>query len=142
MAMFADILSNFDLHNINTNGLLLLSNHRCPLRSRDFEKSRRLNLLRITSETQLLLMIKHIYQIKVNILFYHRDMFICHYQICFILHLIIFLCLFYTLVAASSTMADIASNNLSQPAPIESDFASINFFNCFMMKLNTYIFLR
>ena len=47
--MFADTLSNFDLHmrNINTNGLLLLSNHRCPLRSRDFEKSRRLNLLRI-----------------------------------------------------------------------------------------------
>ena len=49
MAMFADTLSNFDLHmrNINTNELLLLSNHRCPLRSRDFEKSRRLNLLRI-----------------------------------------------------------------------------------------------
>ena len=49
MAMFADTLSNFDLHmrNINTNVLLLLSNHRCPLRSRDFEKSRRLNLLRI-----------------------------------------------------------------------------------------------
>ena len=41
MAMFADTLSNFDLHmrNINTNGLLLLSNHRCPLRSGDFEKA-------------------------------------------------------------------------------------------------------
>ena len=49
MAMFADTLSNFDLHmrNINTNGLLLLSNHRRPLRSCDFEESRRLNLLRI-----------------------------------------------------------------------------------------------
>ena len=49
MAMFADTLSNFDLHmrNINTNGLVLLSNHRCPLRSCDFEKS---NLLRIYNE--------------------------------------------------------------------------------------------
>ena len=30
MAMFTDTLSNFDLHmrNINTNGLVLLSNHR------------------------------------------------------------------------------------------------------------------
>ena len=39
--MFADTLSNFDLHmgNINTNGLVLLSNHRCPLRSRDFKKA-------------------------------------------------------------------------------------------------------
>ena len=47
--MFADTLSNFDLHvrNINTNGLVLLSIHRRPSRSRDFEKSRRLNLLRI-----------------------------------------------------------------------------------------------
>ena len=68
---------------------------------------------------------------------------ICHYQICFILHLIIFLCLFYTLVAASSTMTGIASNNLSQPAPIESVFSEINFFYFFdTMKLNTYIFLR
>ena len=41
MAMFADTLSNFDLHmrNINTNGLVLPSNHRRPLRSRDFEKA-------------------------------------------------------------------------------------------------------
>ena len=47
--MFADTFSNFDLHmrNIKTKGLVLLSNHRRPLRSRDFEKSRRLNLLRI-----------------------------------------------------------------------------------------------
>ena len=87
-------------------------------------------------------MIKHIYQNKVNILFYHRDVLICHYQIYFILHLIIFLCLFHTLVAASSTMADIASNNLSQPAPIESVFSATNFFVVDMMKLNTYIFLR
>ena len=41
MTMFADTLSNFDLHmhNINTNGLALLFNHRRPLRSRDFEKA-------------------------------------------------------------------------------------------------------
>ena len=32
MAMFADAMSNFDLHmrNINTNGLVLLYNHRRP----------------------------------------------------------------------------------------------------------------
>ena len=49
MAMFADTMSNLDLHmrNINSNGLVLLSNHRRPLRSRDFEKSRRLNLLSV-----------------------------------------------------------------------------------------------
>ena len=41
MAMFADTLSNFDLHmrNIYTNGLVLLSNHKRPLRSCDFEKA-------------------------------------------------------------------------------------------------------
>ena len=41
MAMFADAMSNFDLHmlKINTNGLVLLSNHRRPLQSRDFEKA-------------------------------------------------------------------------------------------------------
>ena len=39
--MFADDMSNFDLHmvKINTNGLALLSNHRRPLRSRHFEKA-------------------------------------------------------------------------------------------------------
>ena len=83
MAMFADTMSNFDLHmrNRNTNGLVLLSNHRRPLRSRDFEKNRRINLLRICnkSETPLLLMIKHMYQIKVNILFHHMAVLICHY---------------------------------------------------------------
>ena len=41
MAMFADAMSNFDLHmlKINTNGLVLLSNHRLTLQSRDFEKA-------------------------------------------------------------------------------------------------------
>ena len=41
MAVFVDAMSNFDLHmlKINTNGLVLLSNHRRPLQSRDYEKA-------------------------------------------------------------------------------------------------------